>query len=121
MISHHGDGSMFVSGLIELALTLWEDNLWAACDSMLGIGAKPKGEAKANWITRCERFAEKYFDGDTKKLTYCMKDVYNYKLWTELNREYVDVDFRNVIEHEDKTNFEGEAVCSGGACEITKL
>jgi hypothetical protein len=50
-----------------------------------------------------------------------MKDVYNYKLWTELKREYVDVDFKNVIEENDATNFEGESACSGGNCEITKL
>jgi len=120
IISHYGDGAMFVSGLIEGALQLWEDNLWAACDSLLGIGTRPKGGAKQEWIARCEKFAGKYFQ-DIKSLTYCMKDVYNYKLWTELNKEYVDVDFKNVIEQEDKTNFEGDSACSGGACEITKL
>jgi len=50
-----------------------------------------------------------------------MKDVYNYKLWTELKREYVDVDFKNVIEENDVTNFEGESACAGGYCEVTKL
>lgn len=120
IISHYGDGAMFVSGLIEGALQLWEDNLWAACDSLLGIGTRPKGGAKQEWIARCEKFAGKYFQ-DIKSLTYCMKDVYNYKLWTELNKEYVDVDFKNVIEQEDKTNFEGESACAGGACEVSKL
>ena len=121
VVSHYGDGAMFVSGLIEVALKLWEDNLWAACDSLLGIGAKPKGEAKHEWIKRCKKFSDKYFNSEVKKLTYCMKDVYNYKLWTELKREYVDVDFKNVIEENDVTNFEGESACAGGYCEITKL
>ena len=121
VVSHYGDGAMFVSGLIEVALKLWEDNLWAACDSLLGIGAKPKGEAKHEWIKRCKKFSDKYFNSEVKNLTYCMKDVYNYKLWTELKREYVDVDFKNVIEENDVTNFEGESACAGGYCEVTKL
>lgn len=121
IISHYGDGAIFVGGLIEVALKLWEDNLWAACDSILGIGSKPKGEAKREWVKRCKKFSDKYFNSEVKNLTYCMKDVYNYKLWTELKREYVDVDFKNVIEENDATNFEGESACSGGSCEVTKL
>ena len=27
-----------------------------------------------------------------------MKDVYNWKEWVDMNREYTDVDFTNVIE-----------------------
>jgi len=121
VVSHYGDGAMFVSGLIEVALKLWEDNLWAACDSLLGIGTKPKGEAKHEWIKRCKKFSDKYFNSEVKKLTYCMKDVYNYKLWTELKREYVDVDFKNVIEENDSTNFEGESACAGGSCSLDKF
>ena len=41
-MAHYGDASLFVSGLIEVALTLWEDNLWAACDSLMGVGEKIK-------------------------------------------------------------------------------
>ena len=121
IISHYGDGAIFVGGLIEVALKLWEDNLWAACDSILGIGSKPKGEAKREWVKRCKKFSDKYFNSEVKNLTYCMKDVYNYKLWTELKREYVDVDFKNVIEENDATNFEGESACSGGNCSLDKF
>ena len=39
-VRHYGDASLFVSGLIEVALNLWEDNLWSACDSLLGVGDK---------------------------------------------------------------------------------
>ena len=45
-VAHYGDASLFVSGLIEVALTLWEDNLWAACDSLLGVGEKLKVTVK---------------------------------------------------------------------------
>jgi ribonucleoside-diphosphate reductase alpha chain len=118
MIAHYGDGVMFASGLIEVALTLFEDNLWAACDSLLGLGAPIKGKAKEEWVSRCGRFANKYFEGDVKKFTYCMKDIYNFKLWTELKREYEDVDYTEVLEEYDDTQLEQAMACTGGACEV---
>jgi len=118
MVAHYGDGVMFASGLIEVALTLWEDNLWAACDSLLGLGGIIKGKAKEKWVERCKKFVDKYFEGDLKKFTYCMKDIYNFKLWTELKREYKDVDYTEVIEQHDDTQLEQAMACTGGACEI---
>lgn len=118
MISYYGDGVMFASGLIEVALELWEDNLWAACDSLLGLGSPPKGKAKTEWVKRCVKFSNKYFNGNMKKLTYCMKDVYNYKLWTELKQEYKEVDYTDVHEEYDNTELEQVLACSGGACEL---
>jgi ribonucleoside-triphosphate reductase len=118
-VSHYGDASLFVSGLIEVALKLWEDNLWAACDSLLGIGEKIKGHGKKEFYERCEKFANKYFDGDLRRLTYCMKDVYNWKEWVDLNREYKDVDFTSVIEEENNVKLEQEWACSGpNGCEL---
>ena len=117
-VRQYGDGSLWVSGLIEVALNLWEDNLWAACDALIGRGKRPKGGSKRHWISRCEKFANKYFDNDVKKLTYCMKDVYNWKEWVDLNREYNDVDYTKVIEEVDNVKPEQEWACSGGACEL---
>lgn len=118
MLSYYGEGVMFVSGLIETALVLWEDNLWQACSDLLGMGNKIKGSSKIEWVKRCSKYAANYFDGDVKKLTYAMKDVYNYKLWTELQREYKDVDYTLLTENEDNTKLEQELACAGGACEI---
>ena len=117
-VRQYGDGSLWVSGLIEVALDLWEDNLWAACDALLGRGKRPKGGSKRHWVSRCEKFANKYFDGDVKQLTYCMKDVYNWKEWVDLNREYNDVDYTRVVEEVDNVKPEQEWACSGGACEL---
>jgi len=117
MLSYYGEGVMFVSGLIETALVLWEDNLWGACSDLLGTGNKIKGSSKIDWVKRCSKYAVNYFDGDIKKLTYAMKDVYNYKLWTELQREYKDVDYTLLIENEDNTKLQEELSCAGGACE----
>ncbi len=117
-VRHYGDASLFVSGLIEVALNLWEDNLWAACDSLLGIGEKIRGNGKKDFSKRCQKFADKYFEGDLRKLTYCMKDVYNWKEWVDLNREYQDVDFTCVIEEHDNVKPSQEWACSGGSCEL---
>jgi ribonucleoside-triphosphate reductase len=118
-VSHYGDASLFVSGLIEVALNLWEDNLWAACDSLLGIGEKIKGNGKRAWADRCEKFANRYFDGDVRRLTYCMKDVHNWKEWVDLSREYVSVDYTNIVEEENNVTPEQEWACFGGVCEVS--
>lgn len=117
-IQHYGDAAMFVSGLIEIGLQLYEDNLWAACDSLLGFGQKIKGREKKAYLERCKRFADKYMEGDLKKLTYCMKDVYNWKDWVDMNREYKEVDYTNVIEEQNNVKAEQEWACSGGKCDI---
>ena len=118
-IQQYGDAAMFVSGLIEVGLCLFEDNLWAACDSLLGFGQKLKGRDKKTYQERCQRFADKYMDGDLKRLTYCMKDVYNWKEWLDMNREYKDVDYTNVIEEQNNVKAEQEWACSGpNGCQI---
>jgi len=117
-VRFYGDASLFVSGLIEVALNLWEDNLWAACDSLLGAGVRARGNGKREWTNRCKKFASRYFEGDLKKLTYCMKDVYNWKEWVDLKREYKDVDYTLVTEEEDNTHLQQEIACAGGVCEI---
>jgi len=117
-VSFYGDASLFVSGLIEVALNLWEDNLWAACDSLLEIGTRVKGNGKREWVNRCKKFANRYFEGSLRKLTYCMKDVYNWKEWVDLSREYTTVDYTEVIEEENNVKLEQEWACSGGKCEV---
>jgi ribonucleoside-diphosphate reductase alpha chain len=117
-IQHYGDAAMFVSGLIEVGLSLYEDNLWAACDSLLGVGQKIKGSEKKEYRDRCQRFADRYMNGDLKLLTYCMKDVYNWKEWLDMNREYKEVDYTNVIEEQNNVNPVQEVACAGGSCEI---
>jgi ribonucleoside-diphosphate reductase alpha chain len=77
---------------------------------------------QVDWIRRAKQFAERYFDGDVKAATYCLKDVHNWKTWVDLSRDYVDVDWSNAYEeHEtmvDADSLAG-ASCAGGNCEIT--
>lgn len=122
MVKHYGECSLFVSGLIERALDLYEDNLWAACDVLLGYRGEQKGKAKVEFIARANKFAQKYLSGDIRKLTYLMKDVYNWKKWLDLNHQYKDVDYDSFIEQEDEVeiNHTGDSACAGGQCSIIR-
>jgi ribonucleoside-diphosphate reductase alpha chain len=73
---------------------------------------------KRDWIRRAKQFARRYFNDDLRKMTYCLKDVRNMKLWLDLNREYVDVDYTKLIEDRDNTKIQETVACGGGACEI---
>lgn len=118
MFSEYGDAALFASGLIVEAKQLYDDNLWKACDSLLGIGEKARGKTKLDWVERCKKYADKYCDGNLKALTYCLKDVDNYKLYTDLKREYKKVDYTQLIEEENNVKVEQELACSGGACSL---
>ena len=51
-------------------------------------------------------------------MTYCLKDIYNLKLWEKLSKEYKDVDWKEMSEQEDNIDFGQESACAGGACEM---
>lgn len=126
----YGDGSLMASGLIVDGLHAFDNNLWAACDVALGRGAplnKPEDisdeivmrtwEKKVDWVRRAQQFANRYFEGDIKEMTYCLKDVANWKYWCDLRREYKEVDYTEMIEEQDNTKQAQEWACSGGKCD----
>ena len=125
----YGDGSLMASGLIVDALYAFDNNLWKACDAVLGRG-EPIIEAvddnedkiftsKKDWVRRAKQFADRYFGGDEKNMTYCLKDVANWKYWCDLNREYKEVDYSEMIEEKDNTKAMQEWACSGpNGCEL---
>jgi len=133
----YGDGQPMASGLIVDGLAAFNNNLWAACDCALGIGENLNGSydgslsleqlqidhktrtAKRDWVRRAKKFADNYFKGDVKKMTYCLKDVNNWKLWCDLNRVYQPVDWSLFFEETDTVEDATlDAACAGGACEI---
>jgi ribonucleoside-triphosphate reductase len=138
MAQMYGDGFPLASGLIVDGLKAFDNNLWAACDSVLGFGqpltepvlpqnmnitdhtayvqARNRYLAKVDWIRRAKQFAERYFNGDVRNMTYCLKDVNNWKTWLDLKREYNDVDYTEMIEEEDNTKTHQEWACSGQSC-----
>jgi len=117
IVAMYGDGSIMASGLIVAALEEFDGNLWDACSYFLDPA--DTGSEK-DWLTmRSRQFAERYFNGDVKKMTYCLKDVHNWKRWCDLTREYKEVPWTEFKEEEDNTKVGDTVACGGGTCELT--
>ena len=135
IVATYGDGSIMASGLIVDGLKAFEENLWEACEAVMGLG-KPitppgpqlyiedqlEGEnlylLKVDWIRRAKQFAERYFNNDLRQMTYCLKDVNNWKTWLDLQREYKEVDYSLMTEENDETSVTREWACAGGSCSL---
>lgn len=129
IIKQYGEGSLWCSGLIELCLQSF-NNLWDACDAILKDNFKEtlninktKKELKqaAKQIDcwdRCRKFAIKYFNNDLKQLCYCLKDVYLWKDYCDLIKNFQRIDYTFMIEEEDNTKFEELSACAGGKCDL---
>jgi ribonucleoside-diphosphate reductase alpha chain len=117
IVKEYGDAALWCSGLIELGLNAFGNNLWAACDYVSMNQAKENDDTdKLKFMTKMKTFAGKYFTGDTRRLTYCMKDVYNWKIYRDLFNGFQKVDYTQLLETEDNTAGIEEISCSGGAC-----
>jgi ribonucleoside-triphosphate reductase len=119
IVKEYGDAALWCSGLIELGLNAFDNNLWAACDYItLNQETDKDGDDKQLFSLKMRRFAKKYFNDDIKRLTYCMKDVYNWKIYTDLYDSFAKVDYTQLLETEDNTVGIEEISCAGGACLI---
>lgn len=143
LVEMYGDASVFASGLIIHAHNAFDNNLYAACDTIMGIGEVLPEEidvdsllskkledvskyvesvvAKKEWVRRATKFAERYFDGDIRQMTYCLKDVDAWKTWVDLKRTYSDVPWEDFYEEQDNTKVAETVACAGGSCEVTKM
>ena len=119
IVKEYGDAALWCSGLIELALNAFNNNLWAACD-YVSMNQFKDGDTqeKLLFVTKMKNFAGKYFEGDIRRLTYCMKDVYNWKIYCDLFNSFKKVDYTQLLEEEDNTVGIEEISCAGGACLI---
>lgn len=135
IVREYGNAAIWTSGLIEIALQAFNNDLWKACDfalsnewkeSLNGKAYTPaefheiaeKAAKRLYFLKKMTKFAKKYFGGDMRKLTYCLKDVYNWKLYCDLEGSFKKVDYTELIEDEDNTNIQEEIACAGGACLI---
>ena len=139
LIENYGDGAMYASGIIEEAIEAFDGNLWAACDAVLGRATAdfsqapeiPPGTsakvarammdeyaAKHNWMQRARKFAANYFNNDVLKMTRCLKRVNNCKLWDDINRTTIRVDYIFMEEHQDNTTVSQTVACGGGKCDV---
>ncbi len=140
ILQKYGEGSMFASGLIVDGLKAYNNNLWAACESVMGLNPlvepvftgdelnyqemaqflrdKRGYESMLDWMRRAKQFADRYFEGDVRNMTYCLKDVSNLHCWNNLKRLYQDVDYTLMMEESDETKPNQEWACSGQSCEM---
>ena len=119
IVKEYGDAALWCSGLIQLGLNIFDQNLWASCDYVTMNQAKETDSSdKLLFITKMKNFAGKYFNGDIKRLSYCMKDVYNWKTYCDLIDSFQKVDYTQLSETEDNTAGIEETSCAGGACLI---
>jgi ribonucleoside-diphosphate reductase alpha chain len=119
IVKEYGDAALWCSGLIELGLNEFNNNLWAACDYVSMNQSKENDtESRLRFLAKMKNFAGKYFNGDVKRLTYCMKDVYGWKIYCDLFDGFKKVDYTQLSETEDNTVGIEEISCAGGACLI---
>jgi hypothetical protein len=91
----------------------------------LNLFYQAKGEfetlnLKKEWVRRAKQFAERYFNGDVKQMTYCLKHVSIWKDWLDIQREWKDIDWANIKENEQEytdADTMSAVACSGGTCE----
>lgn len=135
----YGAGSVFASGLIVYALKAFNNNLYAACATLLGYGEKlelpdftidnikvslvqsDKIYKKIRWVAQAKKFANRHFEGNILKMTYCLKSVDAWKTWVDLKRTYKPVPWEDFIEETDNTKPSEYYACSGGNCEIIRF
>lgn len=80
-----------------------------------------KATEKIDWLRRANQFADRFFKGDVKKMTYCLKDVYNNHKWNKIQRNMVDIDWEEVDMKPDyvDVNTMGAVACSGtDGCDV---
>lgn len=149
ILKMYGEGSLMASGLIVGGLHAFEDDLWKACNTVLGFETLEEPlfpensqiekntteeytiaalqawkeeteiyEKKIDWVRRVEQFAKRYCEDDVRKCTYLLKEVNNWKKWLDLQREYKDIDYTQLIEKEDTTKPMETIACAGGKCDI---
>jgi ribonucleoside-triphosphate reductase len=140
IVREYGEPALWTSGLIEVALEAFDGNLWKACDFALfeeqqqsvktankWVDGKDlnllhdayiSAAAKLQFLAKMQKFADKYFEGNLKRLTHCMKDVYNWKLYCDLSKSFKKVDYTEMFEADDDTKPQEEIACAGGACAI---
>jgi len=149
LVDMYGDASVFASGLIIHALKAFNGNLYRACDTVLGFGESIKTTiklereidlthstdqdisdmkeqigtemSKLKWLARAKKFADNYFEGDLRQMTYCLKDTDAWKTWVDLKRVYKPVPWDEFYEGGDNTKVSETVACAGNSCEIKTL
>jgi ribonucleoside-triphosphate reductase len=125
LLQEYGAASMFASGLIVDGLQAFNNNLWQACDTALGMGLKLSDTdshdlLRRDWVRRAGKFADEYFNGDKIRMTFCLKDCYNLHKWESIMRSMKPIDFTTELSQQKYTEVDsmGAQACAGGTCSL---
>ena len=79
----------------------------------------PDLASKRDILRRIQKFADKYFNGNTELMEECLKRVQNYKDWCDIVKSYTTLNWENVV-WKNLINADTMAAisCSGASCEI---
>lgn len=105
--------------LVVMALKEFPD-LWDACDLVLDAWGPDRAPTPAQSYVRyyLEDVADELFAGDRRRLTYCLKDYWNWRKYQELKATYREVDYSQMVEKDGAANFQQEVACAGGNCDL---
>ena len=92
------------------------DSLWSACSCALGY-FEASSDMQKIYKNHIINFS-KMFNNDIKKATYALKDMYNIELWNKLKENYVDIDYKDMVEETSTIDVQNELACAGGSCII---
>lgn len=125
LLEKYGNAVIFASGLIVDGLYDFENDLWDACNAVKDRDYKLEGSKrevlmKKEWIRRAKQFARRYFKNDITQMNYCLKDLFIYHKWVEINRELKPIDLSKINLKPNYTEVDtmGSAGCVGAACEM---
>lgn len=123
IVKKYGEAALFASGLI-VDSTKGFNNLWEATDIVQQKTDESSQELKdirSEWIRRFIKFSDTYFEGDLKKTSYCLKDVYNLYRWMKIQINFIDMDLEDKLKTQKLIDIDtmGALACAGVAgCEI---
>lgn len=125
ILLEYGPASMLASGLVVDGLHAFSNNLWAACDTLLGKGVDLTQKTSENvlqrdWVRRAKKYARRYFKNDLVVTTYCLKDVHLLHKWETVTRSFKSIDWENsdIKPKYIDVNTTGAQACAGGVCEV---
>lgn len=122
IVEKYGEVALFTSALIEAGLSAFNNNLWTACDTVLGFGEtltdEHKDLLKRDFIRRFNKFATNF--SSKEDCVNCIKDVYNLHKWWKITSTTKPINWATDLGKKEFVDIDtlGSQGCSGSQCEV---
>ena len=121
IIKTYGTGGVFASGLVVEGLKAFNNDLWLALSTAMGMGEdisldNNENLLKKDWVRRFKKFTLNYFGEDAKQSEFCLKDVYLLHKWEKIQQNLVDIDWLSALTEKKFIDVDtlGAAACAPG-------